>query len=198
MQPSYSQIKTRDNASIGDSMSLRAFVLSAYIISATVFMTGCCQPIFNQHCGTCSDVAGFACGDSCTDACPDACPGHDLMGPNDPGGYPPHMPALPHIGTRIKSWGAKAGSHLHDNFMTRAIEAHKANKLAKIEAKNAPPWPTFHPVPTGPVFFPTTSDEPEENVLTENLPRENLSQEISRPLPTTNYGQFEGANRRGG
>ena len=197
MQLSYSQIKTRDNASIGDGMSLRAFVLSAYIISATVFMTGCCQPIFNQHCGTCSDVEGFACTDSNADPCTDACAGHDSAGPNHLAGYPSHMPALPHIGSRLKSWGAKAGSHLHDNFITRAVDAHKANKLAKIEAKNAPPWPTFHPVPTGPVFFPTTSDE-QENVFEENLLTENLTEELSRTLPTTNYGQFEGANRRGG
>jgi len=198
MQPSHCLFKTRDNVSIGGGMSLRAFFISAYIISATVFMTGCCQPIFNQHCGTCSDVEGFACTDSNADPCTDACIGHGSSGPNHLAGYPSHRPALPHIGTRVKSWGAKAGSHLHDNFITRAVEAHKANKLAKIEAKNAPPWPTFHPVPTGPVFFSTTSDEAEENVTTEILPRENLSRESSRPLPTTHYGQFEGANRRGG
>jgi len=187
MQPSYSQYKTRDNASIGGGMSLRAFIISAFTVSTTLFTTGCCQPIFDQPCITCSDVEGLACGDSCTDAGT----GDGSAGPNHLAGYLSHRPAIPHIGTRVKSWGAKAGSHLHDNFVTRAVDAHNAHKLAKIEAKNAPPWPTFHPVPTGPVFFPTTNDEPEENVLTEKMAKELYS----RPLPTTNYGQFEGANR---
>jgi hypothetical protein len=49
-----------------------------------------------------------------------------------------------------------------DNRFSRAIDRHKA-------AKNAAPWPRFHPVPTYPVFYPNSQTdsvvEPTQSLL---------------------------------
>ncbi len=182
MQPINRQTKTCNNAFIGGGLLLRAFVLIA-----SVFATGCCNPILDRGCSARQDIDGSDLGTlGCTDNCatepfsPNECSTNPCVASTDPqNGHPIHMPALPYIGSRIKTWGAQASGHFQNNFFTRSVDAHKARKLAKIDAKNAPPWPTFHPIPTRPVFFPDDSqvmdNESEIHILTG---------------PTANYGQF--------
>jgi hypothetical protein len=185
MQPTYRQPKTCNNACIGGGMSLRAFVLIG-----SFFVTGCCNPMFERGCSTgqsinCSNIEAIGFADNCaTEPCSSGeCSTDSCFAPTDlQSGQPIHMPALPFIGSRFKSWGAQASGHLQNNFITRSVDAHKARRLAKIDAKNAPPWPTFHPIPTRPVFFPDHS-----SVM------DNQSEILNSPNPTANYGQFEPA-----
>jgi hypothetical protein len=187
MQPTYHQTKTCNNASIGAGVSLRA-----YVLLSSVFVTGCCNPMFERPCSpspefACSVPVELSCAETCanepctsethtTDSC------LNITGPQND--RPFNAPALPYLGSRIRAWGSQAGQHLHDNVFTRSIDAHKARRLAKIEAKNAPPWPTFHPIPTRPAFFPDDSQL-----------MDNESHEHNSPGPTANYGQFAPANQ---
>lgn len=186
MQLTYRKTKTCNNACIGGGMSLRAFVLIA-----SVFVTGCSNPMFERGCspgqeidcsvlGTFGDTDSYATVSSWSNEC-ETDP--YLAATDYQSEHPTHMAALPFIGSRFKSWGAQATGHLQNNFITRAVDAHKARRLAKIDAKNAPPWPTFHPIPTRPVFFPDNSQV-----------MDNESEVLNSTSPTANYGQFEPAN----
>ncbi len=67
--------------------------------------------------------------------------------------YPPHLLQRPFPGRELAgNVRARVSDKLHNNFVTRAIAEHE-------EAKAAPPWPRFHPVPAHPVFYPPQIDE---------------------------------------
>jgi len=181
MQPTYRQTKTCSNACIGGGLLLRA-----YVLLASVYATGCSNPMFDRTCSPRPDIActdletlncasDWATGSTSDSFLPETC----FAGTDPQNGHLVHAAVLPNIGSRFKNWGAQAGSHLHNNFVTRSMDAHKARRLAKIEAKNAPPWPTFHPIPTRPVFFPDDSQV-----------MDNESEMPNSTSPTANYGQF--------
>ncbi len=62
-----------------------------------------------------------------------------------PGTQPIASLQRPYVGQRLSGG-------LHDNWISRKIASHN-------EAKNAPPWPRFHPLPSHPVFYPPAADD---------------------------------------
>jgi len=138
------------------------------IVLGTFVSCGGCQSIFCHPFPIHSEVlikgGEGTCADEEFSTSYDNCDGCEASFYNE--GHRPHFLFHSGVAAKLKSLGAKARGHLHDNCLTRTAHAHRA-------AKNAPPWPQFHPLPTGPVFF-----ECENQFESDGIPM------------TANYGQF--------
>lgn len=180
MQPMVTICKATYTALIGERCRIRGF-----IVVTALFGSGCCQSVFQQGNRASRVTSNCVCIEGCTSSV--------SLEPNEGGavicadsfniGCSTSSRSGGRLGCHDKLAGARLVGHLQDNCLSRALAAHKARQAAKLEAKNAPPWPTFHPIPTGPVFFPDGSqpiDKGPQGVL-------------SQPSPTANYGQFEPA-----
>jgi len=181
-------------------LSLRwLFVLGTFVSA------GGCQSIFCHPFPLHGEVLTTDCEGSCSDLGRNTCcEGYDGgEGSFYNKSHPPHFPFLSGAGSKLKSLGAKAKGHVQDNCLTRTAHAHR-------DSKNAPPWPRFHPLPTGPIFFAcenqlstdgipmastsaptkvdTSSEQSNQSVDPSDLTTPN--ERFVAPPMTANYGQF--------